>query len=334
MAEGDLSWAAGSERREYLIRALFDRDEIRDRLWPQLEYAAYALGQLEPGLFERAHWFLAQGASGQGLVTHSRGGLGDASFVMGDPLAIAAVLSIEPGPTQSYITCQPQHLDALQRVYQLANRQPMMRMSVRAERFRPRTGIPAVRLHGVDIRRVNALYGSDGSPTYYSSEHVDGGVYRGVVVGGRLVAIAGTHVVSPQEHVAVVGNVFTHPSYRGYGYATSRDERDDAGPARTVRDRCAHRRPYEHPGRRRVRTAGLPRIGAARRSQRDAARPRRPRRLPPTHPREGPRPQSWRRARFGSGMSACPLGDAPASVFRRSRVDCPKQGGETVGNER
>ena len=221
MAEGDLSCAAGSERREYLIRALSDRAEIRDRLQPQLEYTAYALGQLEPGLFERARWFLAQGPSGQGLVTHSRGGLGDASFVVGDPLAIAAILSIEPGPTQSYVTCQPQHLDALKRVYQLANRQPMMRMSVRAERFRPRTGIPAVRLHGVDIRRINALYGSDGSPTYYSPEHVDGGGYRGVMVGGRLVAIAGTHVVSPQERVAVVGNVFTHPSYRGYGYATA-----------------------------------------------------------------------------------------------------------------
>ena len=37
---------------------------------------------------------------------------------------------------------------------------------------------------------------------------------------GRLVAVAGTHVVSRQEGVAVVGNVFTHPKYRGQGYAT------------------------------------------------------------------------------------------------------------------
>jgi len=40
-------------------------------------------------------------------------------------------------------------------------------------------------------------------------------------VEGRLVAIAGTHVVSRQEGVAVVGNVFTHPAYRGRGYATA-----------------------------------------------------------------------------------------------------------------
>jgi predicted GNAT family acetyltransferase len=41
------------------------------------------------------------------------------------------------------------------------------------------------------------------------------------VSDGRLVAVAGTHVVSRQEHVAVVGNVFTHPAYRGRGYATA-----------------------------------------------------------------------------------------------------------------
>ena len=42
-----------------------------------------------------------------------------------------------------------------------------------------------------------------------------------VFEGGRLVSIAGTHVVSPQERVAVVGNVFTHPARRGHGYATA-----------------------------------------------------------------------------------------------------------------
>jgi predicted GNAT family acetyltransferase len=34
------------------------------------------------------------------------------------------------------------------------------------------------------------------------------------------VAIAGTHVVAPEEGVAVVGNVFTHPRFRGRGLAT------------------------------------------------------------------------------------------------------------------
>ena len=221
MAERELPWAAGREQREFVVRTLRSRDAIRARLQPQREHAAYALAQLEPGLFERTRWFTAEGASGQGLVTHSRGGLGDATFVMGDPEAIAAILSIEPGPGRSYLTCRVEHVDAVRRAYDLSNSQPMLRMAVTASTFRPHEVVPATRLLGIDIRRINQLYGSDGNPTYYEAGHIDAGVYRGVVISGRLVAVAGTHAVSPRERVAVVGNVFTHPRHRGQGYATA-----------------------------------------------------------------------------------------------------------------
>ena len=221
MAERELPWAAGAERREYVVRTLRNRDSIRERLRPQREHAAYALAQLEPGLFERTRWFTAEGPGGRGLVTHSRGGLGDATFVTGNAEAIAAILSIEPGPARSYLTCLREHVGAVQSVYQVSNSQPMLRMTVNAATFRRWEVVPAVRLLGIDIRRINQLYGSDGNPTYYEAGHIDGGVYRGVVISGRLVAIAGTHAVSPQEGVAVVGNVFTHPRHRGQGYATA-----------------------------------------------------------------------------------------------------------------
>ena len=221
MAERELPWVAGRERREYLVRSLRNRDAIRQRLQPLREHAAYALAQLEPGLFERTRWFTAEGAGGRALVTHSRGGLGDATFVTGDPEAATAILSIEPGPARSYLTCRIEHVDAVRSVYHLSNSQPMLRMSVTANTFRRQEVVAATCLLGIDIRRINQLYGSEGNPTYYDAGHIDGGVYRGVVISGRLVAIAGTHAVSPQEGIAVVGNVFTHPRHRGQGYATA-----------------------------------------------------------------------------------------------------------------
>lgn len=212
---------ARRERSEFVVQSLDDPNRIRALLRPRVEYTAYALGQLEPGLFERTKWYWAKGSSGTALVLHSRGGLGDATFIMGDPDGVAAILAIHPGNAQTYATCQPQHLRALQRVYRLAHQQPMIRMSVTRETFRPHSNVPAVFLSGLDIRRINALYGSEGGPSYYVPEHIDAGVYRGIVSEGRLVAIAGTHVVSHHERVAVVGNVFTHPMYRGRGYATA-----------------------------------------------------------------------------------------------------------------
>ncbi|MFN0094351.1 MAG: GNAT family N-acetyltransferase [Dehalococcoidia bacterium] len=224
MAEHEVRWQGLPARRhyEYVVATLDDRDRIRDLLTQNTGYSAYALGQLEPGLFERTRWHFARGDTGTGLVLHSRGGLGDATFILGDPDAVAAVLSIHPGPTHTYATCQPQHVHALHKVYRLSSQQPMMRMAVTREQFRARdAGSIAIPLSGTDIRKLNGLYASEGGPSYYVPEHVDAGVYRGIVTGGRLVAVAGTHVVSRTEGVAVVGNVFTHPQHRGKGYATA-----------------------------------------------------------------------------------------------------------------
>jgi len=222
MAESEMRWERATHRHfDYVVQRLRDRPRIRELLRPRIDYTAYALGQLEPGLFERTQWYWARGDTGSGLVLHSKGGLGDATFLMGDADAVAAILSIHPGPAQTYATSQPQHLQPLGRVYRLANQQPMIRMSVDRDSFLPSTRIPTTVLTGLDIRKVNALYGSDGAPSYYVPEHLESGVYRGVVVDGRLVAVAGTHVASRHEGVAVVGNVFTHPAYRGRGYATA-----------------------------------------------------------------------------------------------------------------
>jgi predicted GNAT family acetyltransferase len=38
-------------------------------------------------------------------------------------------------------------------------------------------------------------------------------------MGGRLISAAGTHVLSHDARLAVVGNVMTHPDYRGRGFA-------------------------------------------------------------------------------------------------------------------
>ncbi len=212
---------ASRQSIDFLIEHLTDGDIIRRQLRAQVDYTAYALGQLEPGLIERTHWFRAQGETGTGLALHSRGGLGDATFLMGSTEAVEAILSIHPGPQQTYLTCQPQHLDSIRSAYRLSNQQPMIRMGVKPDEFKPVKRHSAVRLSGLDVRRINGLYSSDGAPSFYAPEHIDTGIYFGVFVEGNLVSIAGTHVVSPQERVAVVGNVFSHPAARGRGYATA-----------------------------------------------------------------------------------------------------------------
>jgi len=83
--------------------------------------------------------------------------------------------------------------------------------------FRPLTGA-VTRMVPADIGDLNRLYNL-GLTAWLPADSIANGIYYGVRVGGRLIAAAGTHVISRDERLAVVGNVMTHRDYRGRGYA-------------------------------------------------------------------------------------------------------------------
>lgn len=204
---------------EYSVERLAEPATIRARLIPEGAYAAYALAQLAPPYFPRSEWWAASGPAGRALVLHSRGGLGRALVTLGDAPALDVILSLHPGPRFCFASFRPDHRSAVQRHFILTRDELMVRMSITRETFRLAAG-EAVRLRGDDIGRINRLYSAEGGPASYTSRHIDEGVYYGVIADGKLVTIAGTHVDSPKERVSVVGNVFTHPRYRGEGLAT------------------------------------------------------------------------------------------------------------------
>ena len=204
----------------YAITALHDPEAIRRLIEHDRAYAAYAMAQLDPALFEENEWWLATGPDGrEALVVHSTSGLGAALFAIGDPEALDVVLSLHPGPRFSFGSLRLEHRAVAEKHYILSRPQLMTRMSVKKDAFEPVTG-PAVRLAPSDVSDVNKIYSIEGGPTAYRSVHLEDGVYYGVYLGGKLVSIAGTHVVSRSEGIAVVGNVFTHPNHRGRGFGT------------------------------------------------------------------------------------------------------------------
>ncbi len=217
--------AERSNRQRFRVDGVVDQDGVRALLEPRRIYAAYAVGQLSPELIGLIDcWRSLEVESGaSAFVMYSRGGLGDAMFCMGDPTGLEVILALHPGPRQNYATCEPRHLEAMRRYYGLSSERPMLRMAVTARSFQPSIELPyrtsIRRLGALDSRHLNRLYNSEGSPTYYSGKQIEHGCYFGVFADNQLAAVAGTHVVSLQEGIAVVGNVFTHPRWRGHGYA-------------------------------------------------------------------------------------------------------------------
>jgi ribosomal protein S18 acetylase RimI-like enzyme len=210
----------GTRREEFVLRRMGQPQAIRVLLEGERSYAAYALGQLENNYFPLSEWWFGESGHAEGLLLHSRGGLGEALFVTGDTAAIDVLLSLHPGPLRTFVTCRPDHLATVKRHFWMSGESVMMRMALDRPTFRDsERSSTARRLSGRDVRDLNRLYGSEGNATFYSPWHLDDGVYYGLFEGRRLIAAAGTHVVSPTSDIAVVGNVYTHPAWRNRGHA-------------------------------------------------------------------------------------------------------------------
>ena len=187
--------------------------------------------------------------------------MGRADGHRGDPRATSSGRGRRTSP-RSPRACRP-----IEAQYRVDPGPPMVRMWVDRARFRP---YPADvrRLLPVEIGELNRLY-QLGFASWLPSSAIAEGVYYGIRVGGRLVAAAGTHVISPQARLAVVGNVLTHIDYRGRGYATAVTGAVTAELLRIVRPGRAQR-PLRQPAR----PPGLPAARLHRaRPVRGAARP-------------------------------------------------------------
>ena len=210
----------GRRTRGFAVRAIQDRTVLREFLENDRLLAAYALCDLEDREFARTRWGGAFDDDRLVAIALEYSGLTPQPlFVMGKPDGVAAILRDVIRPRAAYVATLPETVPAVESLYRLDPGPPMVRMWVDRSRFRP---FPAEvrRLLPVDIGDLNRLY-QLGFASWLPSSAIADGVYYGMRVGGRLVAAAGTHVISRQARLAVVGNVLTHVDYRGRGYATA-----------------------------------------------------------------------------------------------------------------
>ena len=212
--------ATGRRTRGLAIRAVTDRGQLRAFLETDRLFAAYAICDLEDREFAKTRWGGAfEGERLVALALEYSGITPQPLFVMGRADGIEAILHDVIRPRAAYVAALSDALPAVEASYRLEPGPQMVRMWVDRGRFRP---YPADvrRLLPSDIGELNRLY-QLGFASWLPSSSIADGVYFGVRLGGRLVAAAGTHVISREARLAVVGNVLTHVDYRGRGYATA-----------------------------------------------------------------------------------------------------------------
>jgi ribosomal protein S18 acetylase RimI-like enzyme len=211
IAHRDRAIVAGTTTDRRLLRTFLERDRL---------FAAYAICDLEEREFRRTRWaaafahaeLIAVGMEYTGLTPQPL-------FLMGRNDGIDAILGDVLRPRAAYVAARAESMPAVEEHYRVDAGPAMVRMWVDRSRFRP---YPADvrRLLPVEIGDLNRLY-QLGFASWLPSSAIAEGVYFGLRVNGKLVAAAGTHVISPEARLAVVGNVLTHVDYRGRGYATA-----------------------------------------------------------------------------------------------------------------
>jgi ribosomal protein S18 acetylase RimI-like enzyme len=204
-------------------RQLTDKNEILRFLETDRLYAAYAIGDLEAALFEQSEWMGAEeGGRLRAVALLFKGLATPALFLMGQPDSLAAILRLQLTPEWVYVTCRKRHLRVLQTFYHTETPVPMWRMVLERQDFYPAAPSPLLEPLSVeDYDELQELYDQEGAAGAFGPAQLRDGIFYGVREQGKLVATAGTHLVSPTYRLGAVGNVYTDPAHRGQGYGSA-----------------------------------------------------------------------------------------------------------------
>lgn len=230
----------------YAISQITDLQQVRDYLYSDPNYAAYAIGDLDPRMVGHTTW-LAASRTGEieGLALIYSGLELTALFLMGDVPALSALLMHGVGPERVFIAAKPELAPVLHDFYWIDQLDAMHRMRIKSGTSIPLEGAdrhptPPVRLgkkDAQDVRQLHRLAAKADSRPWediaFTEEMLEDGYFTGIHEDGNLIAVAGTHLVSRQESMAALGNVVVHPEERRRGlgslvsYATTKALLDD-----------------------------------------------------------------------------------------------------------
>lgn len=188
-------------------------DSIRNRLWQDPAWAAYAIGDLGPSFAPHCEWLTQDGE----LALILRAFDVPVLWAMGAGFA-GALERLAEEPRVS-LTIRQEAEPELAGHFDTSSLRLMWRMHLRSFQPAPTTG--TVRLGTDDLAAIQKLYTGDEAPDFFYPGMLAEGIFHGIREGPELAAVAGTHLVEWTEGVAAIGNVFTRPDRRGRGLASA-----------------------------------------------------------------------------------------------------------------
>jgi ribosomal protein S18 acetylase RimI-like enzyme len=207
------------------VRVVEEVEELRDYLLKDPIGRAYQLGDLDSAHFPYATWYGAGVEDSLETLVLVYTGLSLPVLISsGTTDGMRSILEAysDDLPRRVMLHMQPEHLEAFGGALADHPLRPMVRMGMSLENFRPKESSETLEIKQLsmgDIGEIMNLFGFY-PDNFFEPAQLSTGHYYGIRSGGSLVSVAGVHVFSPQVRVACLGNIVTHPEYRGRGFST------------------------------------------------------------------------------------------------------------------
>jgi ribosomal protein S18 acetylase RimI-like enzyme len=198
---------------------------LREVLAPNPLRTTYMLGDLDPSYFPFTRWYISSETKGvlPQSIAMVYGGLRLPVLIThGSPQGLdpALEMAVTDLPGDIFALVERTHEVPLGRHYDVSGLRSILRMGIKREdfEFSFNGDDEVVVLSHADTGDLMELY-QHYPDNLFEPFHLEGGIYCGIRKDGKLMSVAGTHVISEEFRVAALGNIVTHQDYRGQGLA-------------------------------------------------------------------------------------------------------------------
>jgi RimJ/RimL family protein N-acetyltransferase len=200
--------------------SLHNKDVIEKRLRRNTYLHLYSIGDLDDFFWQYTTWYGTKENEPPVLL------------YAGSELPVLIVLSDEPLthsrkllhlikpllPRRFYAHLTEGLIDVLEEEYKINLHGTHYKMGLtKPELLEKVDTSEAIQLREPDLNDLKVLYNASYPGNWFDARMLETGYYFGIKLDGKLVSVAGVHVYSPVYKVAALGNITTHPDWRGRG---------------------------------------------------------------------------------------------------------------------
>lgn len=203
--------------------SIHDKDEIEARLRRNTYLHLYSIGDLDDFFWKHTTWYGTDQGEPPPVLLYSGSerpvllALADESLTQSQELLRLASPLL---PRRFYAHLSEGLIEILNEEYEIHSHGMHYKMGLTKQELLGKIDTTEViQLQKSDLNDLEAFYNRSYPGNWFDARMLETGYY-GIRRGGELVSAAGVHVYSAVYKVAALGNIATHPEWRGQGLGT------------------------------------------------------------------------------------------------------------------